>query len=85
MNVQTELEALYLDPLFANIRIPAPQLTADDRLIEKMQAVNLFYEQYGHAPSATGTFEEKRLARSLEALRAEQSQAIKPLDIYNLL
>lgn len=85
INIQSELEALYVDPLFVNIRIPAPALTVDDRLVEKLQAINNFITQYGHTPSNQGNFEEKRLARSLEALRNEDSASLKQLDIYNIL
>lgn len=85
INIQSELEALYIDPLFINIRIPAPTLTVDDRLVEKLQAINEFITQYGRTPSNQGTFEEKRLARSLEALRNEDSSALKQLDIHNIL
>lgn len=85
MDTKRELHLLLEDPLFANIKLPTPPPTADDRLVEKMQAINEFYAKYNREPSPDGAFEEKRLARSLAALRAENNESIKSLDIYSLL
>lgn len=85
MNINKELLSLFDDPLFANVKVPPKPLTADDRMVEKLQAINAFVREEGREPSATGCFEEKKLARSLEALRRSGNESLKAWDEFNLL
>ncbi|MDY2943927.1 MAG: hypothetical protein SOT07_09600 [Paludibacteraceae bacterium] len=85
MDIEKEINMLMSDPLFANIKVPVSPLTSGERIQEKLQAINSFFEQFHREPSMEGNFEEKRLARSLAALRNTTTDAIKVFDIYNLL
>jgi len=85
MDINKELLLLFDDPLFANVKVPAKPLTADDRMVEKLLAINAFVRDNGREPSATGCFDEKKLARSLKALRESGNENLKSWDEYGLL
>ncbi len=85
MDINKELLLLFDDPLFANVKVPAKPLTADDRMVEKLFAINAFVRDNGREPSATGSFDEKKLARSLKALRESGNESLKSWDEYGLL
>ncbi len=73
---------LFEDPLLADVR-PAPRpLTVDDRIKEKLQQIADFCKSEGRLPLADGSFNEKRLYRSLEAIRRESGQEV---NLENLL
>lgn len=85
MNIEKELLDLYADPLFVNIKVPPRALTANDRMSEKLLAINDFVRKTGCEPQSQGTFEEKKLARSLQALRDNKNETLVALDEFNLL
>lgn len=85
MDINKELLLLFEDPLFANVKVPAKPLTADDRMVEKLLAINAFVHDNDREPSATGYFDEKKLARSLKALRESGNESLKDWDEYGLL
>lgn len=85
MDINKELLLLFDDPIFANVKVPAKPLTADDRMVEKLLAINTFVRDNDREPSATGSFEEKKLARSLKALRESGNESLKDWDEYELL
>lgn len=76
---------MFDDPLFVNVKVPAKPLTADDRMVEKLLAINAFMRDNDREPSATGNFEEKKLARSLKALRESGNGNLKDWDEFGLL
>lgn len=85
MDINKELLLLFDDPLFVNVKVPAKPLTADDRMVEKLLAINAFLRDNDREPSATGNFEEKKLARSLKALRESGNESLKDWDEFGLL
>ena len=85
MDVNKELLLLFDDPLFVNVKVPTKPLTADDRMVEKLMAVNVFVRDNGREPQATGNFDEKKLARSLKALRESGNESLKNWDEFELL
>lgn len=85
MDINKELLLLFDDPLFANVKVPAKPLTANDRMVEKLMAINAFVRDNGREPSATGSFDEKKLVRSLKALRESGNESLKSWDEYGLL
>ena len=42
MDINKELLLLFDDPLFVNVKVPAKPLTSDDRMVEKLLAINAF-------------------------------------------
>ena len=85
MDIYKELLLLFDDPLFVNVKVPAKPLTADDRMVEKLLAINAFVRENDREPSTTGNFEEKKLARSLKALRESGNESLKDWDEFGLL
>ena len=85
MDINKELLLLFDDPLFVNVKVPTKPLTADNRMVEKLLAINAFVRDYDREPSATGSFEEKKLARSLKALRESGNESLKDWDEFHLL
>ena len=85
MDINKELLLLFDDPLFVNVKVPAKPLTADDRMVEKLLAINAFVSENDREPSASGNFEEKKLARSLKALRESGNESLKDWDEFGLL
>lgn len=85
MDINKELLLLFDDPLFVNVKVPAKPLTADDRMVEKLLAINAFVRENDREPSTTGNFEEKKLARSLKALRESGNESLKDWDEFELL
>lgn len=85
MDINKELLLLFDDPLFVNVKVPAKLLTADDRMVEKLLAINAFVRENDRKPSTTGNFEEKKLARSLKALRESGNESLKDWDEFGLL
>ncbi|MBR4044093.1 MAG: hypothetical protein IKJ10_05560 [Bacteroidaceae bacterium] len=85
MDINKELLLLFDDPLFVNVKVPAKPLTADDRMVEKLLAINAFVRENDRKPSTTGNFEEKKLARSLKALRESGNESLKDWDEFGLL
>lgn len=85
MDTNYELSLLYEDPLFANIKVPTPPATDTDRMVEKLEAINEFIRKYGVLPQADGEFEEKKLSRSLQALRNTNNKILREFDEFNLL
>lgn len=86
MEYPQNLLELFDDPLLTDVKpMPIP-LTVDDRLKEKLFAVNHYVRKTGRIPSSNGTFEEKRMYRSLVALRTHEAVAgLKEWDEYHLL
>ena len=82
MDVNKELLLLFEDPLFANVKVPAKPLTADDRMVEKLLAINAFVRDNGREPESNGSFDEKKLARSLKALRESEVPTSWDLSTY---
>ena len=85
MDINKELLLLFDDPLFVNVKVPAKPLTADDRMVEKLLAINAFVRENDREPSTMGSFEEKKLARSLKALRESGNESLKDWDEFHLL
>jgi hypothetical protein len=54
-------------------------------MVEKLLAVNAFVRDNGREPQPTGAFDEKKLARSLKALRESGNESLKEWDEYGLL
>jgi hypothetical protein len=80
-----DLIELFDDPLLEGVRPKAQPLTADDRRVKKLLEITEWVELNGRKPSSNGSLSEKMLCRSLEALRAENLQSLKPYDKLNLL
>ena len=87
MTWDEELEQLFNLPIFAEVRPPAPRVTADDRLVDSFNQINLFVDEFGFEPSNEGNLNEKLLARTLKSIREDnaKSKSLMAIDKHNLL
>lgn len=87
MTWDEELEQLFDLPIFAEVRPPAPKVTADDRLVDSFNQINLFVDEFGFEPSSEGNLNEKILARTLKSIREDiiKRRSLTPIDKHNLL
>ena len=80
-----ELTELFDDPILAEVRPKPAPLTANDRRVKRLQEITAWTEQNGRKPRKDGALGEKLLWKSLETLRAECMDELKPYDTLNLL
>ncbi len=85
MDYPDKLLKLFDDPLLAEVRPLPKAIASDDRLVEKLLAINDYIRTTAKIPSDKGTFEERRLYRSLKALQAYRDiDMLRELDEYHL-
>lgn len=80
-----ELTELFDDPILAEVRPKPTPLTANDRRVKRLMEITTWAEQNGRPPRKDGTLSEKLLWKSLETLRGECVDELKPYDSLNLL
>ena len=80
-----QLIELFDDPLLEGVRPKAQPLTADDRRVKKLLEISEWVETNGRMPSDNGSLTDKLLRRALDALRAENLQALKSYDTLDLV
>ena len=80
MTWDEELESLFDLPMFEDVRLPAPKITADGRLEQSFMEIVAFYEVHNREPQLTASINEKLLARTLKSIR-ENPQKKKALII----
>jgi hypothetical protein len=79
-----DLLELFEDPMLADVKPAAPRLTANDRLVQSLHEVSEWVRSNGRLPNQQGDFNEKRLFRTLQALR-KNAEELKPYDHLNIL
>lgn len=88
MNWDDELEALFSDPMFSDVRPPAPKQTEGDRLTQSFDKINAFYESNGKEPQLDAlSIDERMLAHTLKSLRENKGKynRLTSKDKYGLL
>ncbi len=87
MNIDDEFESLFDLPMFEDVKPPTPRITANDRLFQSFVEINNFYEANNREPSIEGTFEEKKLARTLNSIRKNKADiaSLRSSDKFGLL
>lgn len=88
MDIEKELEEIFKDPLFADIKAPQRYQGRTDRLLNGFQDICDFYERNGRAPeedAADGM--EQKLAHRLKGIRSneEKTARCRELDRFGLL
>lgn len=71
-----ELVSLFEDPLLEGVRPPASKITANDRLLKELLNIEEWVANNGRKPSATGTLEEKLVARRLDAIKEKSKDEL---------
>jgi hypothetical protein len=87
MDVLRELEAVYEDPLFADVKPTEPKLTSGDRLVQSFEEIIAFYETHQRLPDETKGRNEKLLFNRLQGIicDSEKTSRLLPLDKYEFL
>ena len=87
MTWDEEVESLFDLPMFEDVRLPAPKITADGRLEQSFMEIEAFYEVHNREPQLTASINEKLLARTLKSIREnpQKKKALIELDRFDLL
>lgn len=72
-----ELTSLFDDPLLEGVRPPSPKITANDRLLKELLKIEEWVSENGRKPSPTGSFEEKKMSRSLNAIKEKSDNGLR--------
>ena len=59
MDIEKELQDIFNDPLFADVKPTELKPTSDDRLVQSFEEINSFYEQYQRLPGEAKGMKEK--------------------------
>lgn len=85
MEYPQDLLDIFDDPMFDDVRPKAQAISADHRLIKKLEEITVWVEMNDRLPSITGNFKEKGMLRALDSMRTEFKEMLKPYDRLNLL
>ena len=81
-----ELVDLLDDPLFDSVRPRATRPSVEESQLSSLRAITSWVREHGRLPSSAGGFEEKRLLRTLSALRsAPNREALEAWDELGIL
>ena len=59
MDIEKELQDIFNDPLFADVKPTELKQTSDDRLVQSFEEINSFYELHHRLPGETKGMKEK--------------------------
>lgn len=87
MNWEQELEKIFEDPLFADVKPAQVQPTSSDRLVASFEEINTFYKIHNRLPEIDSNTNEKRLARRFEVIVCdiEKRERCLPYDRFGLI
>lgn len=74
MNVEKELQEIFTDPLFADMRPTEIKQTPDDRLIMSFEEINEFYEKHKRLPSESKGMKEKLMFSRLQGFLSDEGK-----------
>jgi len=87
MDIEKELQEIFDDPLFSDVKPTEIKPTSDDRLIQSFEEINNFYELYRRIPSETKGMKEKLLFGRLQGFLSDREKLnqLIPYDRFELL
>ena len=81
-----EILDLLDDPLFDSVRPRATRPSVEESQLSSLRAITSWVREHGCLPSSAGGFDEKRLLRTLSALRsAPNREALEAWDELGIL
>lgn len=81
-----EIVDLLDDPLFDSVRPRATRPSVEESQLSSLRAIASWARGHGRLPSSAGGFEEKRLLRTLSALRSSPTrEALEAYDELGIL
>ncbi len=87
MDIGKELQDIFNDPLFADVKPTELKPTSDDRLVQSFEEINSFYELHHRLPGATKGMKEKLMFNRLQGFLndTEKLNQLLPYDRFELL
>ena len=87
MNIEKELQDIFNDPLFSDVKPTELKPTSDDRLVQSFEEINAFYEQHKRLPSETKGMKEKLMSSRLQGFLSDSEKLCQllPYDRFELL
>ena len=87
MNIEKELQDIFNDPLFADVKPTELKQTSDDRLVQSFEEINSFYELHHRLPGETKGMKEKLMFNRLQGFLndTEKLNQLLPYDRFELL
>lgn len=87
MNIEKELQEIFDDPLFSDVKPTEIKPTSDDRLVLSFEEINTFYELHRRLPSETKGMKEKLMFGRLQGFLSDSAKLIQllPYDRFELL
>lgn len=87
MDVVKELEALYGNPLFDDVKPTESKPTSGDRLVKSFEDINAFFEANRRLPDEKQDLKEKQLYNRLQGILCDASKIdrLLPYDRFELL
>ena len=87
MDLEKELNDIFKDPLFDNVKAVEKKITSDDRLVQSFEEINTFFETNHRLPSENNGFKEKLLCSRLQGFLSDEEKLkyLLPYDRLELL
>lgn len=87
INWEKELEKIWGDPLFADVKAPQKKVTSSDRLIAGFQRITDFVEKHNRLPQQCDDREERTLYNQWKGICSDQKKIdrCKPYDTLDIL
>lgn len=74
INWEKELEKIWGDPLFADVKAPQKKVTSSDRLIAGFQRITDFVEKHNRLPQQCDDREERTLYNQWKGICSDQKR-----------
>lgn len=87
MDIEKELQDIFNDPLFSDVKPTEIKTTSSDRLVQSFEEINAFYEQHNRLPSETKGRKEKLMLGRLQGFLSDSEKLnhLLPYDRFELL
>ena len=87
MNLQEELERIFADPIFADVKPPRNRTASNDRLIEGFLHIAAFVEEHKRLPQKVDNQEERKLYNYLQGIQNDPERKARclPYDTMGIL
>jgi len=87
MDIEKELQDIFNDSLFADVKPTELKPTSDDRLVQSFEEINAFYEHHHRLPGETKGMKERLMFSRLQGILndTEKLNQLLPYDRFELL
>ena len=87
MDLEKELNDIFEDPFFNDVKPTEKKITSDDRLVQSFEEINTFFETNHRLPSDKNGFKEKLICSRLQGFLSDEEKLkyLLPYDRFELL